>query len=204
MVDPQIDTVRHLHVLSSQLIRLRRSITPMLHLTCNIRDQDIQRSAAASAIPTKGKERGGSVVSLAGYPGIGANASVGSLSIPEGTPAPTPPPQTPGMGSGMGLGSSAIRGGLGVPGWATPREEPGSNRSYIPPPSQPQPQYSAGVTNLAGGSGPTTAGGYFSPLSKVYISDVIDHLEMVVSSMDQFVASTEHLTDYVFVRDLPS
>lgn len=53
-----------------------------------------------------------------------------------------------------------------------------------------------------GGSGFTAgppAGGYFSSLTKVYMGDVIDHLEMVVSSMDQFVASCDHLTEYVFV-----
>ena len=41
--------------------------------------------------------------------------------------------------------------------------------------------------------------GFFSPMTKVYIGDVTDHLETVVSSMDQFVATCDHLTDYVFV-----
>jgi hypothetical protein len=57
------------------------------------------------------------------------------------------------------------------------------------------------------GSGST---GYFSQMTKVYIGDVLDHLELIISSMDQFVASCDHLTDYVFVsrvelsRDSPS
>lgn len=41
--------------------------------------------------------------------------------------------------------------------------------------------------------------GFFSPMTKVYIGDVLDHLEIIVSNMDQFVATCDHLTDYVFV-----
>ena len=44
-----------------------------------------------------------------------------------------------------------------------------------------------------------TAQGFFSPMTKVYIGDVLDHLEIIVSNMDQFVATCDHLTDYVFV-----
>ena len=36
-------------------------------------------------------------------------------------------------------------------------------------------------------------------MTKVYIGDVTDHLESITSSMDQFVATCDHLTDYVFV-----
>lgn len=46
--------------------------------------------------------------------------------------------------------------------------------------------------------------GFFTPLTKVYIGDVLDHLEIIVSSMDQFVATCDHLTDYVFVSPLYS
>lgn len=45
-----METVRHLHVLSSQLIRLRRTLTPLLHVLYNLRDQDVQRSQAAAAV----------------------------------------------------------------------------------------------------------------------------------------------------------
>ena len=45
----------------------------------------------------------------------------------------------------------------------------------------------------------TEGQGFFSPMTKVYIGDVTDHLETVVSSMDQLVATCDHLTDYVFV-----
>ena len=41
--------------------------------------------------------------------------------------------------------------------------------------------------------------GFFSPMTRVYIGDVLDHLEIIVSNMDQFVATCDHLTDYVFV-----
>lgn len=39
---------------------------------------------------------------------------------------------------------------------------------------------------------------------QVYLGDVIDHLEVVLSSVDQFVATADHLTDYVFVRLQPN
>ncbi|WVN87629.1 uncharacterized protein L203_102812 [Cryptococcus depauperatus CBS 7841] len=42
--------------------------------------------------------------------------------------------------------------------------------------------------------------GFFSPLTKVYVEDVIDHLEMVTGSLEQFAATCDRLTDYVFVR----
>lgn len=198
LVDPEIATVRHLHILSSQLIRLRRAMTPLLHITSNIRDQDAQRSAAASAIPVK-VERGGSIISLAGagagagaggHSGQSANTSVQSLTIPEYTPTIS------------SMRDPSARGGTGVPGWATPREEPGSNRSYMPSASHtpPPPSASAGLSASSNGA---PAVGYFSPLTKIYIGDVLDHLEMVVSSMDQYVAVCEHLTEYIFVRITP-
>ena len=46
---------------------------------------------------------------------------------------------------------------------------------------------------------PGNTTGFFSPMTKVYIGDVLDHLEIICSSMDQFVATCDHLTDYVFV-----
>lgn len=48
-----------------------------------------------------------------------------------------------------------------------------------------------------------TMTGFFSPMTKVYIGDVLDHLEIICSSMDQFVATCDHLTDYVFVSQGP-
>jgi hypothetical protein len=57
---------------------------------------------------------------------------------------------------------------------------------------------------LGGGSqlGPPAAQGFFSSMTKVYIGDVLDHLEIIVSNLDQFVATCDHLTDYVFVSDI--
>jgi hypothetical protein len=50
---------------------------------------------------------------------------------------------------------------------------------------------------------PMAMNGFFSPMTKVYIGDVLDHLEIICSSMDQFVATCDHLTDYVFVSHPP-
>ena len=44
--------------------------------------------------------------------------------------------------------------------------------------------------------------GFFSPMAKVYLGDVIDHLDIVVGNIDQYVATCDHLTDSVFVSIL--
>jgi hypothetical protein len=72
-----------------------------------------------------------------------------------------------------------------------------------------------------GGMGLVQGLGWFTPMAKVYMNDVIDHLEvsfvdgewvvkakvkaatdkkMVVSSSEQFAGTCDHLTDYCFVR----
>ena len=139
----QMETVRHLHVLSSQLIRLRRSLTPLLHVIYIIRDQDAQRSRAASA--------------LAG--------------------TPRPPDKTHMSRDTHWLAPSS------------PGIETSSVNSWIP---------GAGI-GQGQGQGNAQEQGFFSSMTKVYIGDVLDHLEIVVSSLDQFVATCDHLTDYVFV-----
>jgi hypothetical protein len=112
-------------------------------------------------------------------------------------------------------------GAAATPGWATPRDEPGSIRSSFPP-VQGVSQRLAGIAAAQGGQHgqngqaaqnggqlsvplPGSMGmgeGYMSPMTRIYIGDVLDHLEMVVSSLDQFVATCDHLTDYVFVSIL--
>ena len=189
----KMETVRHLHVLSSQLIRLRRAITPLLHITSNIRDQDVQRSAAASAIRSKEDDKKGSGSSGSGN---AANMVIPTINLPSAGP------------------QRSASGAAATPGWATPRDEPGSIRSSFPP-VQGLPQKLARLAaesggtngNGHGGSGmmPQAMGmgeGYMSPMTRIYIGDVLDHLEMVVSSLDQFVATCDHLTDYVFVSAL--
>ncbi|ORY26965.1 hypothetical protein BCR39DRAFT_539585, partial [Naematelia encephala] len=139
LVDPSMGIVRHLHVLSSQLIRLRRTLTPLLHLVYTIRDQDLQRSAAASA--------------MLGHRASDKNHQQSQLMPEMSLSRPGSP--------GFGRDSASVMSGFQQP--------PGAQ-----------------------------AVAFFSPMSKVYIADVIDHLEIVVSSMDQYVATCDHLTDYVF------
>ncbi|WOO84542.1 Cobalt/magnesium transport protein CorA [Vanrija pseudolonga] len=65
-------------------------------------------------------------------------------------------------------------------------------------PLVPQISLEAAVVAAAADDKEEKATGYFSPMARMYMNDVIDHLEMVVSSADQFVATCDHLTDYVF------
>ncbi|CAD6581015.1 MAG: hypothetical protein TREMPRED_002905 [Tremellales sp. Tagirdzhanova-0007] len=148
LVDPQMATVRHLHVLSSQLIRLRKSIAPLLRVTHIIRDQDAQRSQAASAMATHGRH---------------------DLHHRDT--------------------HWLAAGGLTSPGAISPGVE--SVKSWLP-------GIGSESDSPSGNHKQAEGQGFFSPMTKVYIGDVTDHLETVVSSMDQFVATCDHLTDYVF------
>lgn len=65
--------------------------------------------------------------------------------------------------------------------------------------TQGQPRAASQESAILAGGASGGAAGFFSPMTKVYIGDVLDHLEIIVSNMDQFVATCDHLTDYVFV-----
>ncbi|ORX35165.1 hypothetical protein BD324DRAFT_634098 [Kockovaella imperatae] len=150
LVDPSMQIVRHLHVLSSQLIRLRRSLFPILRLTSTIRDYDSQRSAAAAIAPTKGQ----------GHP---TDSTLSAISK-EG---------------GFSLAPSRT---------ATPMIEKGNPISSLSVNTNP----SSALTDNG------TQVGFFSPMAKIYMVDVIDHVENAISSLDQFIGTCEHLTGYVF------
>jgi hypothetical protein len=152
-----METVRHLHILSSQLIRLRRSLTPLLHVTYIIRDQDIQRTAAATAIASRIQHKSHQH----------DTAWLSTLTVP-GLSRPSSGDATP--QSMFDAGGSVLR-------------SQGGTGAVIGYPDQVQQ-------------------GFFSPLTKVYIGDVVDHIEIIVSSVDQYVATCDHLTDYVFVSRL--
>ena len=156
LVDPQMETVRHLHILSSQLIRLRRSLTPLLHVCYIVRDQDAQRSAAAAAM----------------------------------TAGPRPQDKNHSSRDTAWLALDPI---VSRPSSPTPSGDHHSVQTYTEKSGQLAPPTAQGP------NGTTANQGFFTPMTKVYIGDVLDHLELIVSSMDQFVATCDHLTDYVFV-----
>ncbi|WWC67393.1 uncharacterized protein I206_101301 [Kwoniella pini CBS 10737] len=208
LVNPQMETVRHLHILSSQLIRLRRSLTPLLHLCYIIRDQDAQRSIAASAMVPAGTR--------AGTPGIGLNGTSHHMG-PNGNAhshlgmnwTPQNNDQSPNHFGGSGAGGIPIsptpsRGSTPMPGSANSGSK-SRNRGFNDEKREPTSSLSGkeddaqSVLSMFGVT-PTQAThiGFFSPMTKVYIGDVIDHLEITVGSLDQFVNTCDHLTDYVF------
>lgn len=181
-----METVRQLHVLSSQLIRLRRSLTPLLHVAYIIRDQDLQRSAAASVVANGPSGHGA---------GSQQDAHWLALNTLQGAPNRNSLPG-PGQDHHRDHGSMTPARGAQTPNLDTARL-----RSYLDPngsnagTATPTPS-TLGQAPLQGSSSNV---GFFTPLTKVYIGDVLDHLEIIVSSMDQFVATCDHLTDYVFV-----
>lgn len=192
-----METVRHLHILSSQLIRLRRSLAPLLRVCYIVRDQELQRSRAASAVATTSRpidrnhgsrdtewiapqsatrpeisRPGTPGPSELGFPMEGGHHSTLGFDFNMSRPASAAPN---GNGNSGSNGSGLATGTSGIVGMPT-------NSNGMVPWKEP---------------GNTT--GFFSPMTKVYIGDVLDHLEIICSSMDQFVATCDHLTDYVFV-----
>ncbi|OXG09746.1 hypothetical protein C367_07056 [Cryptococcus neoformans Ze90-1] len=232
LVDPEMETVRHLHVLSSQLIRLRRSLTPLLHLCYVIRDQDIQRSVAASAVGRgygrgadgngDGHEKeqdalghssstagtGAAMGAGAGYnpfspSGGSQHAQTMSLSeiphfaqpqpqpfMPSHNIAPTAPPTS-------SISRAASRSNTPVPGVRQSDTDAASVLSMMNLHQSHRNLAALGAPHMDIGVGAASLG-FFTPLTKVYIEDVIDHLEIIVGSLEQFVSTCDHLTDYVF------
>lgn len=235
----QMETVRHLHVLSSQLIRLRRSLTPLLHVCYVIRDQDIQRSAAASAVGQgyggetnenaegSRKEQDGLGHSAGRMSGTGAAAGAGMEYNPFSPPsggsqhsqamsftdfaqpqprplmpshnvAPTAPP-TSSISRGVSRSSTPVPGV--VPRARQSDTDAASVLSMMNLHQSYKNLAALGTPHTGVGIGAASLG-FFSPLTKVYIEDVIDHLEIIVGSLEQFVSTCDHLTDYVFVSPL--
>lgn len=125
LVNPEMETVRHLHIISSQLIRLKRTLAPLSKVLYTLRDQDSQRALASMFYAAR----------------------------------PLPPHMA---------AATAATGSMTPP--------------TLPPPGDLAPSSS----------------GYVSSTTKVYLSDVIDHLDTVLASFDQYIATCEHLTDYIF------
>ncbi|KIR25018.1 hypothetical protein I309_06128 [Cryptococcus deuterogattii LA55] len=235
LVDPEMETVRHLHVLSSQLIRLRRSLTPLLHVCYVIRDQDIQRSAAATAVGQgyggetnenaegSRKEQDGLGHSAGRMSGTGAAAGAGMEYNPFSPPsggsqhsqamsftdfaqpqprplmpshnvAPTAPP-TSSISRGVSRSSTPVSGV--VPRARQSDTDAASVLSMMNLHQSYKNLAALGTPHTGVGIGAASLG-FFSPLTKVYIEDVIDHLEIIVGSLEQFVSTCDHLTDYVF------
>ena len=47
LVRPEMEAVRHLHIIQSQLARLKRTLTPLRNVLYTLRDQDVQRASAS-------------------------------------------------------------------------------------------------------------------------------------------------------------
>jgi hypothetical protein len=52
LVNPQMESVRHLHIISSQLTRLKRTLSPLSHVLYTLRDRDSQRALVSALYGT--------------------------------------------------------------------------------------------------------------------------------------------------------
>ncbi|EKC99879.1 hypothetical protein A1Q2_05844 [Trichosporon asahii var. asahii CBS 8904] len=220
LVQADLDLVRHLHIVQAQITRFRRSLTTLLHVCYVLRDQDTIRTLAVGNLSKKNGEPGLQVpnvpVGTAGYAPSAGSSLHGSphhnnVSGPGGQSALNTSGMDPSRrhaGGDFGGAGGGFGGGAGI---------------YQPTP-MPAGYAMPGVPGMTAGTGvmPTPNGtpppgsaigsaGYISPNARVYMNDVIDHLEvsyrcntgeadrqMVASSSDQFVATCDHLTDYSF------
>jgi hypothetical protein len=147
----------------------------------------VARAAAASAMTTGPR------------PGDKNHASRDSQWLAGSTPAEGHHsiPIAPGMVAPMASLSESIPS-MNMPTRpTTPTSRVAFGQSNLPQGSSMNGQNGQHALSTMGAVG--TAQGFFSPMTKVYIGDVLDHLEIIVSNMDQFVATCDHLTDYVFV-----
>ncbi|BGP56130.1 hypothetical protein JCM8202v2_003741 [Rhodotorula sphaerocarpa] len=183
---PDMDDVRHLHILSSQLLLLKSTLTPLQLLLQALRSQDDAKAAAAFRIethnpcpqapaPRPGSTQpyggGGEFSRIASPAGRererGASRSRGPG--PSSSAAPVEDPFADGMHHGLGGGEGDLRKAL--------HEQ---NLPPLPPPPYQQRK------------------GFVSHEAKVYLGDVMDHVDSVLSSLDLFSDLAENLIAFTF------
>lgn len=68
LVNPQMESVRHLHIISSQLTRLKRTLSPLSHVLYTLRDRDSQRALVSALYgTTHGEAKDHHTSSVLGY-----------------------------------------------------------------------------------------------------------------------------------------
>ncbi|KAG7571526.1 hypothetical protein FFLO_00542 [Filobasidium floriforme] len=138
LIRPEMGAVRHLHVISSQLTRLKRTLSPLSRVLYTLRNRDQERALASLLYGAK------------------SSGTIHQLNHDHGHHS--------------GVGHMTEKTGLDTPG--------GEVRESL---------WSA-----------EDSAGYISRITKIYLSDVIDHLDTVLNAIDQFTVTTDHLTSFVF------
>lgn len=193
LVQADLDLVRHLHIVQAQITRFRRSLTTLLHVCYVLRDQDTIRTLAVGNLSTKKGEPGQQVPNVpigTAYPPSAGSSLHGSphhnnVSGPGGQSALSTSGMDPsrrhmGMGVGGGAGAGGEFGGAGgafsaggglyapTPGYAMPGVPGMTGASVMPTPNGTPPPAASALGSA----------GYISPNARVYMNDVIDHLEV--------------------------
>ncbi|KAG0657505.1 hypothetical protein C6P46_006474 [Rhodotorula mucilaginosa] len=185
---PDMDDVRHLHILSSQLLLLKSTLTPLQLLLQALRSQDDAKAAAAFRIENH---------------------------APMGTNQPNEPPPasgnisgTPRVGSPVPGGgdrnasqsrrASSTGGGGGVAGMAAFSSGGGGDLGGAPF-SEDMRRYSHGHHMAMYPPPPyQQRKGFVSHEAKVYLGDVMDHIDSVLASLDLFSDLAENLIAFTF------
>lgn len=184
LVQADLDLVRHLHIVQAQITRFRRSLTTLLHVCYVLRDQDTIRTLAVGNLSKKNGE-GAAQVQVPNVPGGTAyGTSAGSslhgsphhnnVSGPGGQSALNTSgldPTRSHMGGAPGSGFGGFGGGIyqptPMPAYGVPGVPGMAGSGVMPTPNGTPPPGSA-----------LGSAGYISPNARVYMNDVIDHLEV--------------------------
>ncbi|KAL0951823.1 hypothetical protein HGRIS_008489 [Hohenbuehelia grisea] len=161
------------HILSGDLILHKRTIDPIKTVVYGLRRYDLDRCAALADMRASVQPRpGGQGTGGPGAPGeYHRSASAESSSSGES--------QHTDYSHGMGntYGANALVGGMG--GMGAPGPGPGSG-------------------SQGWGDGRRQVEGFMSYKAKIYLADVYDHMDFVLTSLDMFSGVTENLINYAF------
>lgn len=114
LVKPQMESVRHLHIISSQLTRIKRTLAPLSHVLYTMRDQDNQRALASLLYgggPGTGSGAPAGIGGVGGHEGLGAGAEHhGASAGPMGRGGNGMQERSGGFGMGFGWNAEKSAG----------------------------------------------------------------------------------------------
>ncbi|RXW17592.1 hypothetical protein EST38_g8261 [Candolleomyces aberdarensis] len=186
LIDPNMDVVRSLHILSGDLIMLKRTFEPIKTMIFGLRKYDLDRCIALRDSLAQAKKE----------QQVRDEKREHAKNKKKGKHGPQQePPQA---------ATTTTTSGTPIP------LVPPTNCEHEHEPEHGQDlQQSMGVDHgllksdeqhlraMATGHGPHVKG-YLSYKSKVYLADVYDHMDFALSSLDLFSETTENLINYAF------
>ncbi|KAJ2935966.1 hypothetical protein H1R20_g1128, partial [Candolleomyces eurysporus] len=185
LIDPNMDVVRSLHILSGDLIMLKRTFEPIKTMIFGLRKYDLDRcialrdslAQAKKEQQVRDEKREHAKNKKKGKHGPQQQQPQTATTTTSGAPIPLVPPTIPEHEHEPEHGQD-LQQSMGVDHALLKSDE----------------QH---LRAMAAGHGPHVKG-YLSYKSKVYLADVYDHMDFALSSLDSFSETTENLINYAF------